>query len=84
MNKNLNFKPVTPGESLKEVLSFKKTTPGRLSLVTGINRKTIEEIINGKIIISEKIAKKLFKGTGIPANIWLNLESNYQELLKRK
>ena len=51
---------------------------------TGINKKTINEIINGKAPITTSTALKLEYVFNIPASFWNNLESNYRESLERE
>ena len=86
MSKNRKFNEyiIPPGETIKELLESRNITQLDLSLKTGINKKTINEIINGKAPISISTAQKLEYVFNIPASFWNNLERNYQETLERK
>lgn len=86
MSKNRKFNEyiIPPGETIKELLESRNITQLDLSLKTGINKKTINEIINGKAPISISTAQKLEYVFNIPASFWNNLERNYRETLERK
>lgn len=51
---------------------------------TGINKKTINEIIKGKAPITTSTALKLEYVFNIPSSFWNNLESSYRESLERE
>ena len=55
-----------------------------LASKTGINKKTINEIIKGKAPITTITALKFEYVFKIPTSFWNNLESNYRESLERK
>ena len=80
----LNEYVVAPGETILELLEVNCMTQLDLANKTGINKKTINEIINGKAPITTATALKLEYVFNIPASFWNNLESSYREALERE
>jgi len=75
---------IAPGETILELLEVNCMTQIDLANKTGISKKTINEIINGKAVITTSTALKLEYVFGLPASFWNNLESNYREILERQ
>ena len=75
---------IVPGDTILELLELNSMTQLDLSDKTGINKKTINEIIKGKAPITTTTALKLEYVFNIPASFWNNLESNYREVLERQ
>ena len=75
---------IAPGETIIDLLEANCMTQLDLASKTGINKKTINEIIKGKAPITTSTALKLEYVFDIPAGFWNNLESNYREALERK
>lgn len=75
---------IAPGETILELLEVNCMTQLDLADKTGINKKTINEIIKGKAPITTATALKLEYVFNIPASFWNNLESSYRESLERK
>lgn len=75
---------IAPGETIKELLETNEMSQLDLSYKTGINKKTINEIIKGKAPISLSTSIKLEYVFKIPASFFINLESSYRETLERK
>ncbi len=86
MSKINQFKEyaIAPGETIAELLEANHMSQLDLAYKTGINKKTINEIIKGKAPITTKTALKLEYVFNIPISFWNNLESNYREVLERK
>ena len=80
----LNEYVVAPGETILELLEVNCMTQLDLANKTGINKKTINEIINGKAPITTSTALKLEYVFNMPASFWNNLESSYRESLERE
>lgn len=83
---NNQYKPnyaVLPGEVLSDELEIRDMSQQELSKRTGLSAKHIVSIIKGKAPITPETAIKLERAIGMPANYWLNLESNYQEIKAR-
>ncbi|MBM3701007.1 MAG: HigA family addiction module antidote protein [Actinobacteria bacterium] len=74
---------VAPGYTLAETIETKNISQKELSERTGLTRKTINLIIQGKAHITPDTAYKFENVLGMPAGFWINLENNYQETLKR-
>lgn len=75
---------IAPGETILELLEVHGMTQLDLANKTGINKKTINEIIKGKAPITTATALKLEYVFNIPASFWNNLESEYRESIERK
>lgn len=75
---------IAPGETISELLETNSMSQLDLADKTGINKKTINEIINGKAPITTATALKLEYVFNIPASFWNNLESSYRETLERQ
>ena len=54
----------------KEIIPFAATHPGEMPSV-------LSETINGKRSVSLNVAVALEKALGIPADIWMNLQTQY-------
>jgi len=74
---------VSPGEVLSAELEMRGMTQLELSRRTGITPKHINSILQAKSSITSETAIKFERAIGMPAEYWLNLESNYQEILAR-
>lgn len=74
---------ILPGETLVELLEEKGMTQLELAERMGRPPKTINEIIKGKTSITPETAIQLEGVFSVPANFWMNLESNYQVALAR-
>ncbi len=75
---------IAPGETILELLDANCMTQLDLANKTGINKKTINEIIKGKAPITTSTALKLEYVFNIPASFWNNLESSYREAIERQ
>jgi addiction module HigA family antidote len=74
---------VTPGEVLHETIDALGMTQVDLARRTGLSKKTVNQIIQGREPISYDTALRLERVTGVAARFWNNLESNYRERLTR-
>jgi addiction module HigA family antidote len=74
---------ILPGEVLSSELELRDMSQQELSKRTGLSAKHIVSIVKGKAPITPETAIKLERAIGMPANYWLNLESNYQEIKAR-
>ncbi|MBQ9230910.1 MAG: HigA family addiction module antidote protein [Prevotella sp.] len=71
------FVATHPGEMIKDELKERKMTQKQLAIETGIKPSVLSETINGKRSVSLHVAIALEKGLGIPADIWMNLQTQY-------
>ena len=69
--------PTHPGQLIKDELKERGLTQKQLSEMTGIKASVISETINGKRSISLNMAVALEKAFDIPADIWMNMQTNY-------
>ncbi len=75
---------IAPGETILEFLEINSMTQIDLAKKTGLTKKTVNEIINGKAPITTATSLKLEYVFNVPASFWNNLESSYEEALERK
>ena len=68
------FVATHPGEMIKDELKERGMTQKQL---TGIKPSVLSETINGKRSVSLNVAVALEKALGIPADIWMNLQTQY-------
>lgn len=66
-----------PGELIKDELRERKMTQKQLAMETGIKTSVLSETINGKRPVSLNVAVALEKALGIPVELWMNLQSQY-------
>jgi len=71
------FEPTHPGEMIKDELKERGMTQKQLAAQTSIKPSVLSETINGKRNISINMAVALEKALGIPADIWMNMQTNY-------
>ena len=70
---------VPPGETLLEVLEEREMSQAELSRRTNLSAKHINQLVKGHVPLSADVALRLDRVTGVPAHLWLSLESKYQE-----
>jgi HTH-type transcriptional regulator / antitoxin HigA len=88
MDKQVNnqYQPdyaVSPGEVLAVELGLRGMTQQELAKRTGLTPKHITAIAKAKSAITPETAIKFERAIGMPAEYWLNLEGQYQEVLAR-
>ena len=66
-----------PGELIKDELKERNMTQKELSELTGIKPSVLSETINGKRSVSLSVAMALEKAMGIPTEVWMNLQTQY-------
>ena len=71
------FVATHPGEMIKDELKERGMTQKQLAAETGIKPSVLSETINGKRSVSLNVAVALEKALDIPANIWMNLQTQY-------
>lgn len=70
--------PSHPGFILKEMyLTPMKITLTELATKFKVARKTISELVNGKVGISAEMSLRLAKAFNTTPEFWLNLQRNY-------
>lgn len=71
------FVATHPGELIKDELKERNMTQKELSELTGIKPSVLSETINGKRSVSLSVAMALEKALGISAEMWMNLQTQY-------
>ena len=71
------FVATHPGEMIKDELAARGMTQKQLAEMTGIKRSVLSETINGKRSVSLNMAVALEKALSIPADIWMNMQTQY-------
>ena len=80
MNNKNNLTPFAathPGEMIKDELKERGMTQKQLATEAGIKPSVLSETINGKRSVSLNVALALEKALDIPADIWMNLQTQY-------
>ena len=75
--KQIPFIATHPGELIKDELKERDMTQKQLAELTGIKPSVLSETINGKRSISLNVAVALEKALGIPAEVWMNLQTQF-------
>lgn len=68
---------IHPGELLAEELGVRGLTQRELATVMERPVQAINEIVNGKKAITAETAVQLEDALGIPAHLWLNMQSTF-------
>jgi addiction module HigA family antidote len=69
-------RPSTPGEILREeFLTHYEITQDELAKAMGVSRFRVNEIINGKRVVTSETAVLLGKALGTSARFWINLQT---------
>lgn len=71
------FEATHPGQLLKDELKERGLSQKRLAEMTGLKASVISETISGKRSMSISMAVALEKALGIPADVWMNLQTQY-------
>jgi len=70
--------PVHPGKILKEMyLEPLDINITQLAENLGVARKTVSQLVNGHMGISAEMALRLAKAFDTSAELWLNMQRNY-------
>ena len=69
--------PIHPGEMLKDELDARGMSQRKFAGLIGMPYTAFNEIINGKRPITTDTALKIEAATGISANMWIGLQTDY-------
>lgn len=69
--------PIHPGEILKDELEARGISQRKFAAVIDVSYSVLNEVINGKRPVTTEYALKIEAATGIPAYIWINMQSEY-------
>lgn len=76
--------PIHPGEILKDELQARGISQRKFAGIIGMPYTAFNEIINGKRSITTDTALKIEAATGITANLWIGLQSDYNMQTARR
>lgn len=70
-----------PGYYVADIIEDMGVSQAEFAIRLGTTPKTLSQLVNGQINISNNLAKKLSIMMGTSAEVWLNLQSSYDEKL---
>ena len=76
--------PIHPGEMLKDELEARGISQKKFANLIGMPYTAFNEIVNGKRPITTDTALRIEAATGIAANIWRGLQSDYDIMAARR
>lgn len=76
--------PIYPGEMLKDELAARALSQKKFAELINMPYTAFNEIINGKRPITTDTALKIEAATGIAADIWRGLQSDYDMQTARR
>ena len=68
-----------PGEFIRDEIEARRWSQEMLAYRLGYSLRTVKDTIAGKRQITPKMAERLGRVFGTSAELWLNLERNYQK-----
>ena len=71
------FVATHPGEMIKDELKERNMTQKQLAAESGIKASVLSETITGKRSVSLNVAVALEKVLGVPADVWMNMQTQY-------
>ena len=71
------FEPTHPGELIKDELEVCNLTQAKLAESIGVKPSLLNEIIKGKRAVNTEMALLIEAALNIPADLLLNLQSDY-------
>ena len=71
------FEPTHPGELIKDELEANNLTQAKLAENIGVRPSLLNEIIKGKRSVNTEMALLIEAALNIPADLLLNLQSDY-------
>ena len=69
--------PIHPGEILKDELEARGISQRKFAAIIGVSYSVLNEVVNGKRPVTTEYALKIEAATGIPAHLWVNMQSAY-------
>ena len=69
--------PIHPGEILKDELEARGMSQRKFAALIGVSYSVLNEVVNGKRPVTTEYALKIEAATGIPAHLWVNMQSAY-------
>ena len=75
--------PIHPGEILKDELEARGISQRKFAAIIGVSYSVLNEVVNGKRPVTTEYALKIEAATGIPAHLWINMQSAYNMQMAR-
>ncbi len=72
-----------PGETLRELLEWKKMSSADLASQLGVDEPFVTRLLVGGEMITESIATRFANIFDVPIGFWINRERNYRISLAR-
>ncbi len=69
--------PTHPGELLRATLDALDQPVQKFAEHIGVTRKAVYDVLRGDASVSARMALRLEKATGVRAQMWLNLQRDY-------
>lgn len=77
MNNKTPFVATHPGELIRDEMRERGLTQKQLASLAGLTPSVVSSLVNARSSVTESIATALEKALGIPAVMWMNLQSQY-------
>ena len=77
------FEPPHPGELIRDELEARNISQAKLAEQIGVQPSLLNEIIKTKRSVNTEMALMLEAALGIPAHVWLGLQSDYNMHIAR-
>lgn len=71
------YEPIHPGEMIKDEIEYRGISQRKLAAQMGISPTLLNEIVNGKRSVSTQYALLFEAALGIPADIWIRVQADY-------
>lgn len=71
------FEPTHPGELIRDEIESLNMTQSKLAERIGVSSSLLNEVIHGKRGVSTELALLLEAAIGVPADVWLKLQADY-------
>ncbi len=71
------FEPTHPGELIRDEIETRGITQAKLASQIGVACSVLNEVVNGKRAVNTEMALLLEASLGIPAELWLRLQTEY-------
>ena len=72
-----------PGDTILDLIEERGWTQANLATRLGFNHKHVNQLIEGKVPLTEEAASRLAQALGTSAGFWLTREARYRERLVR-
>ena len=76
--------PIHPGEILKDELQARGISQKKFAKIIGVSHTVLNEVLNCKRPITTEYALKIEAATGIPAYLWINMQTAYNMQTARR